>query len=121
MSKDLTIALSRKTISVIGISILCTVLFAASLIFYQFPANAGISIDDMEPPHNVNGHPVSSIELNGDCEVLVCVTKYKIQYSYWGWRTSGNSERVAAMNSTTQTEPNATCNNHLELIGVAWT
>ena len=94
----------------IGISVLCIVMFAASLAFLQMPANAGINIDALRQPYNSNGHPRSYIQLSGTCDGLACITKYKIQYSYYGWRTSGDSETVAALNATTYTGPNATCN-----------
>jgi len=59
--------LPPKPKSVTGISVLCLAAFVASLIFHQLPASAGINVDDMEPPYNANGRPVSSITLNGHC------------------------------------------------------
>ena len=94
----------------LGVGLLCLIMFGASLALLQMPANAGISIDALGQPYNAAGHPRSYIQLSGTCDSLACITKYKIQYSYWGWRTSGNSETVAATNATTYTGRYATCN-----------
>ena len=85
-------------------------MFAASLAFLQMPANAGKNIDALRQPYNSYGHPRSYISLSGTCDGLACITRYKIQYSYWGWRNSADSETVAALNATTYTGANATCN-----------
>ena len=81
------------------------------LLYNEIPAGAGYTNEHMEAPYDDDGHPRSWIRITGNCEnLLYCETRYKIQYSYWGWRTSGNSEVIVTPNSNTWTGANATCN-----------
>jgi len=74
-------------------------------------ANAGYANEYMSSPSNHNGHPRSVILLTGTCDLNVyCEARYKIQYSYWGWRNSGNSEVIVTPNQYTWTGAQATCN-----------
>ncbi len=91
--------------------VLTTILAGLLFSVMPTPAGAGYTNEHMESPYNDDGHPRSWIRITGTCEADVyCETRYKIQYSYWGWRTSSNSEVIATPNRNTWTRPNATCN-----------
>lgn len=80
-------------------------------VYSSLPANAGWTNEHMERPFNDNGHPRSWIRLTGNCDdLLYCEARYKIQYSYWGWRNSGNSDIIVTPNTNSWTGAKATCN-----------
>ena len=102
------VPMTRMPRVVYSVLILITV-FAGLL--YSMPAQAGYTNEHMEAPYDDDGHPRSWIRITGNCEANVyCETRYKIQYSYWGWRNSGNSEVIVTPNQNTWTRENATCN-----------
>ncbi len=92
------------------LAFLSVIVLLATLVTFQQSASAQITNDGMAPPYNDNGHPRSWILLSGSCGVVYCEARYKIQYSFWGWHTSGNSEIIVPFNQISYTGAYATCN-----------
>lgn len=106
-----TTSITQTAVTRAIVSVLLLASILAATVSSQLPAEAGFTNEHMERPYNDNGHPRSWIRVTGTCDAdIFCEIRYKIQYSYWGWRNSGNSEIIATPNSNSWTGANATCN-----------
>lgn len=93
------------------LAVLLLIAVFAGLFYPAAPAGASWTAERMDRPYNDNGHPRSAIRVTGNCDdKLFCDIRYKIQYSYWGWRNSGNSDILVTPNVTSWTGKNAICN-----------
>ena len=98
---------ARKAVSltIVLLALLSGIAFAST------PVGASYTVENMTRPANYGGHPRSMIRISGNCDgKLFCITRYKIQYDYWGWRNSGNSDIIVAPNTNNWTGQYATCN-----------
>ena len=104
---------SSKARKAVSLTIVLLALFSG-IAFASTPVGASYTVENMTRSANYGGHPRSMIRISGNCEEhLICVTRYKIQYDYWGWRNSGNSDIIVAPNTNNWTGQHATCNKSL--------